>query len=87
MRRLNEWVFLVVWDKPGTRSAPGRFYREIGEIGDVEFIQRSVYATRTPETAQRLAELAEGYGLKVVVFLGTEIGHFKAAEGRNEMNL
>ncbi|GEM_PF-3616127 len=62
--------YLVVWDKPGTRSAPGRFYREMKTEfgGDVRFIQRSVYGARNFGIARRLAELAKRYGLKVVIF-------------------
>jgi len=75
MRR-NTDAYLVVWDKPGTRSAPGRFYREMKSEfeGEVRFIQRSVYGARTFEVARRLAEVAGRYGLKVVVFRATEIG-------------
>jgi hypothetical protein len=67
--------YLVVWDKPGTRAAPGRFYREMKDEfgGDVRFIQRSVYGAKTIETARRLAELAGRYGLKVAIFRATEI--------------
>ena len=68
-------VYLVIWDKPGTRAAPGRFYREMKrELGDeVRFIQRSVYGAKTIETARRLAESARRYGLKVAIFRATEI--------------
>jgi len=62
--------YLVMWDKPGTRAAPGRFYHEIRELGgEVRFIQRSVYGVRTQKIALRLAELAGRYGLKVAIFL------------------
>lgn len=66
---------MVVWDKPGTRAAPGRFYSEIKDmLGDeVRFIQRSVYGVKTIESAWRLAELARRYRFKVAVFLATEI--------------
>lgn len=71
MRRGIE--YLVLWDKPGTRSAPGRFYREMRrELGDeMRFIQRSVYGARILESAQRLAELARYY--KVAIFRAIEI--------------
>jgi len=69
MRRSIE--YLVVWDKLGTRAAPGRFYREIKEL-EVRFIQRSVYGARTIGSAKQLAELAKRYGLKVEVFRATE---------------
>lgn len=73
MRRGIE--YLVLWDKPGMRSAPGRFYREMrGELGDeMRFIQRSVYGAKTLESAQRLAELARHYRLKVAIFRAIEI--------------
>jgi len=69
-------MYLVVWDKPGTRSAPGRFYREMKrEFGsEVRFIQRSVYGARTFEIARRLADSAKHYGLKVMIFRAVEIG-------------
>ncbi|KXA89664.1 hypothetical protein AKJ37_06105 [candidate division MSBL1 archaeon SCGC-AAA259I09] len=59
-----------MWDKPGTNSAPGRFYNKIRkEFGDeVRFIQQSVYGTETFETAESLTELAKNYGLNVLVF-------------------
>jgi hypothetical protein len=68
-------VYLAIWDKPGTRAAPGGFYREMKtELGDdVKSIQRSVYRVKTIETARRLAESARRYGLKVAIFLATEI--------------
>lgn len=68
-------VYLVVWDKLGTRAAPGRFYREMKtDFGDdVKFIQRSVYGLKTIATARRLAESARRYGLKVAIFRATEI--------------
>jgi len=74
MRRDTE-VYLVVWDKPGTRAAPGRFYREMKDEfeGNVKFIQRSVYAAKTLGSARELAELAKRYGLRVVVFRAVEI--------------
>jgi hypothetical protein len=73
MRRGIE--YLVMWDKPGTRSAPGRFYRGIiSEFGnEVRFIQRSVYGVKTIDCAQRLAELAKHYRLKVAIFMAEEI--------------
>jgi len=66
---------LVIWDKPGTRAAPGRFYGKIREeLGsEVRFIQRSVYGVKTLRNARRLAELATGYGLKVAIFLAMQI--------------
>jgi hypothetical protein len=74
MRR-NAEMYLVVWDKPGTRAAPGRFYCEMKMEfgGQVRFIQRSVYGARTFEIAQRLAESAKRYGLKTVIFRAAEI--------------
>jgi len=74
MRRRSK-AFLVAWDKPGTRSAPGRFYREMKERlgGEVEFIQRSVYGARTLESAQKLAKLAGRYRLRAVIFRAKEI--------------
>ena len=74
--RHNTKVYLVAWDKPGTRSAPGRFYRELKREfrSEVRFIQRSVYGTRTFEIARRLAGSAKRYGLKVVMFRAAEIG-------------
>jgi len=71
MRRRSK-AFLVAWDKPGTRSAPGRFYREMKERlgGEVEFVQRSVYGARTLESAQKLAGR---YGLRAVIFQAKEI--------------
>jgi len=68
-------MYLVVWDKPGTRSAPGRFYLEMKREfrGEVRFIQRSVYGARTFEIARRLAESAKRYGLKVVIFRAVKI--------------
>jgi hypothetical protein len=74
MRRDIE--YLVMWDKPGTRAAPGRFYREMKmELeNDMKFIQRSVYGTKTIESARRLAELAKRYGLKVMIFRAEKIG-------------
>lgn len=62
--------FLIVWDKPGTNSAPDRFYNKIREkFGDeVKFIQNSVYGTQTAENAKELGELAEKYGFNVLVF-------------------
>lgn len=72
MRR-NIAMYLIIWDKPGTRAAPGRFYREIKiEFGDdVKFIQRSVYGARTLKIARGLATLARRYGLKVEIFRAT----------------
>ncbi len=74
MRRDIE-MYLVMWDKPGTRSAPGRFYREMKREfgGEVRFIQRSVYGARTFEIAQRLAESTKRYGLKTAIFRAVEI--------------
>ena len=72
MRR-NDEVFLVAWDKPGTRSAPGRFYREIKKLDEVRFIQRSVYKTKTIGGAKRLVELAKRHRLNAVVFRAAEI--------------
>jgi len=68
-------MYLVVWDKPGTRSAPGRFYREMKrEFGsNVRFIQRSVYGARTFKAAKRLAESAKRYGLKTAIFRAAEV--------------
>ncbi|KXA90763.1 hypothetical protein AKJ57_03855 [candidate division MSBL1 archaeon SCGC-AAA259A05] len=62
---------MVMWDKLGTNSAPGRFYNKIRKkFGDevVRFIQRSVYGTETFESAESLAELAKHQGLNVLVF-------------------
>lgn len=74
MRR-NAEMYLVVWGKPRTRSAPGRFYREMKlEFGSgVRFIQRSAYGTRAFKITQRLAESTRCYGLKVVVSQAVEI--------------
>jgi hypothetical protein len=74
MRR-NAEMYLVVWDKPGTRFAPGRFYRKMKTEfgGQVRFIQRSVYGARTFEIAQMLAESAKRYGLKTAIFRAVEI--------------
>jgi hypothetical protein len=74
MRRRTS-SYLVAWDKPRRRSAPGRFYCEMKrEFGDkVEFLQRSVYGTGDFEVAKRLASLARRYGLKVRVFLVAEV--------------
>jgi hypothetical protein len=68
-------MYLVVWDKPGTRSAPGRFYREMKrEFGtQVRFIQRSVYGARNFKIAQKLSESAKRYGLKTAIFRVAEI--------------
>ena len=73
--RHNTEMYLVVWDKPGTRSAPGRFYREMKrEFGsEVRFIQRSVYGAKTIGSAMKLVKLARRYGLKVAVFQAVEI--------------
>lgn len=67
--------YLIMWDKPGTNSAPGRFYNQIRKkFGDeVRFIQRSVYGTDTLENAKNLAELAKNYGLNVLVFRVVEV--------------
>lgn len=64
-----------MWDKPGTQSAPGRFYRKLKNEfgGDVRFIQRSVYGVKTLEIAKKLAGLAEHYGFKVNLFSVVEI--------------
>jgi len=66
----RDFEYLVMWDKPGSNSAPGRFYDKIRKnFGDeVRFIQRSVYGTKTLKSAEGLAELAEHYGLEVLVF-------------------
>ena len=73
--RHNGWIYLIVWDKPGTKSAPGRFYlnmkREFGS--EVRFIQRSVYGAKTLRNALRLTKAAKRYGLKVVIFRAEEI--------------
>ncbi|KXA91684.1 hypothetical protein AKJ57_00305 [candidate division MSBL1 archaeon SCGC-AAA259A05] len=56
-----DFEYLVMGDKPGTNSAPGRFYNKIRKkFGDeVRFIQHSVYGTETFESAKSLAELAK----------------------------
>lgn len=63
-----------MWDKPGTNSAPGRFYEKIRKNfeDEVKFIQLSAYGTKTFESAGKLAELAEHYGLHVLIFRVTE---------------
>ena len=67
-------VYLVMWDKPGTKAAPGRFYRAVRGLGeDVWFVQRSVYGARTVQNAKELAELAKRYRFKVAVFRAVEI--------------
>jgi hypothetical protein len=66
--------YLVVWDKPGTRAAPGRFYREMRELeGGLRFIQRSVYGVEDLKSARKLADLARRYGLRVLIFRAEEI--------------
>jgi hypothetical protein len=66
--------YLVIWDKPGTKAAPGRFYRAVRGLGeDVWFVQRSVYGARTIQNAKELAELARRYRFKVVVFQAAEV--------------
>lgn len=70
-----DFQYLVMWDKPGSNSAPGRFYDKIRENfgDDVRFIQRSVYGVKTLESAEGLVELAEHYGLEVLVFRVVEV--------------
>ncbi|KXA90706.1 hypothetical protein AKJ62_00015 [candidate division MSBL1 archaeon SCGC-AAA259D14] len=59
-----------MWDKPGTNSAPSRFYNKIRKkFGDkARLIQQSVYGTESFETAENLAELAKNYELNILVF-------------------
>ncbi len=71
----RDFEYLVMWDKPGTNSAPGRFYKKIRKkFGkEVKNIQRSVYGTKTLESAEGLAELAKKYGMDVLVFRIIEV--------------
>ncbi|MGC8816304.1 MAG: hypothetical protein ACP5PX_00575 [Candidatus Hadarchaeum sp.] len=65
--RLDKIKYLVIWDKPGIRSEPGRFYRRIKTEG-ATFIQRSVYGTKTLEKALNLAVLLQRRKVNVLIF-------------------
>ncbi|MEM4187758.1 MAG: hypothetical protein QXN56_01145 [Candidatus Hadarchaeum sp.] len=68
----NTTSYLIIWDKPGTKSESGRFYRKIKTKG-AAFIQRSVYSTSTLKSALELAGFVRSRGFKVLVFQARRI--------------